>query len=177
MTSLRIALVSLLVLAGVSAASAQVGTTGFKTRVQKDIRATPEKVYAAFLQIGQWWSPGHTYSGDASNLSLEARPGGCFCERLPNGGGVEHLRVVYLAPGEAIRLSGALGPLQALGVNGSLTVEFKAASTRTVVEMTYAVGGFSEGGFNQLAPAVTGVLTEQMNRLQSFIETGRLPRN
>jgi hypothetical protein len=30
----------------------------------------------------------------ALNLSLQLRPGGCLCEILPLGGGVEHLRVV-----------------------------------------------------------------------------------
>ena len=52
---------------------------------------------------------------DAKNLSIDARPGGCFCEKLPNGGGVEHARVVYVAPREVLRLSGALGPLQGVG--------------------------------------------------------------
>ena len=47
----------------------------------------------------------------AANLSLDAAPGGCFCERLPNGGGVEHMRVTYVEPGKRIVLTGSLGPL------------------------------------------------------------------
>ncbi len=166
------------VLVGLAAqtAEAQVAATGFRTRVQLDIRATPAKVFETFLQVGDWWSPAHTYSADAKNLSIDARPGGCFCERLPNGGGVEHLRVVYVAPGETLRLAGALGPLQALGVTGSMTLVFKPTFGGTALELVYSVGGFSEGGFAQLAPAVQGVLTEQMNRLKAFIETGRPAR-
>ena len=61
--------------------------------------------------VGSWWDPEHTYSGSAANLSLDAEPGGCFCERLPNGGGVEHMRVTYVAPGKRIVLTGSLGPL------------------------------------------------------------------
>ncbi|MEQ1731053.1 MAG: SRPBCC domain-containing protein [Vicinamibacterales bacterium] len=157
-------------------ALAQVSGTGFRSRVQLDIRATPAKVFESLLQVGRWWHPDHTYSGDASNLSLDPRPGGCFCERLPNGGGVEHLRLVYLAPGEMLRMTGALGPLQGLGVTGSLTIALKPTFGGTTAELVYAVGGFSEAGFTQLAPAVQGVLTEQMNRLKAYVETGRPTR-
>ena len=161
---------------GAASAQAQVSANGFRTRVQVEVRATPAKVFAALVQVGEWWSPDHTFSGDAKNLSIDARPGGCFCERLANGGGVEHMRVVYVSPGEMLRMSGALGPLQALGVAGSLTVELKPTFGGTAVELFYSVGGFSETGFTQLAPAVQSVLSEQMNRLKSYIENGRPAR-
>jgi len=141
------------------------------------MRATPAKVFDALVQVSEWWSPKHTYSGDAKNLSLDARPGGCFCERLSNGGGAEHLRVIHVVPGQMLRMSGALGPLQGLGVAGSLSVELKPSFFGTSVELIYSVGGFSEGGFNQLAPAVQGVLTDQMNRLKAYVETGRPGRD
>ena len=149
-----------------------VAPYGFTVRTQVSIRKSPAQVYDALVQVGQWWNSAHTYSGDAKNLSLDARPGGCFCERLPMGGGVEHMRVIYAAPGELLRLSGGLGPLQGLGVAGSMSMKLTPAGGGTTLELTYSVGGFSEGGFNQLAPAVSGVVTEQMNRLKSFVETG-----
>ena len=43
---------------------------------------------------------------------MELHAGGCFCERLKDGGSVQLLQVVYAAPGEGLRLRGALGPLQ-----------------------------------------------------------------
>jgi hypothetical protein len=58
----------------------------------------------------------HTFSRNAANLSLELHAGGCFCERLKNDGSVQHMQVVYVAPGEALRLRGALDPLQIEGV-------------------------------------------------------------
>jgi uncharacterized protein YndB with AHSA1/START domain len=159
---------------GVHDAHAQlIGPNGFTVRVRTLIRATPEKVYETLVQVDQWWDPKHTFSGDAKNLSMDAHPGGCFCERLPRGGGVEHLRVVYAAPGDLLRLTGALGPLQPAGVTGSLSIKLSPSSTGTTVDLTYAVGGFSEVGFTQLAPAVGSMLTEQMNRLRSLMETGR----
>jgi hypothetical protein len=119
-----------------------------------------------------WWNPEHTYSGDSRNLSIDARPGGCFCERLGDGGGVEHMRVIYVAPRETLRMSGALGPLQSSALAGSLTWRLTSAPPGTNVELSYRVGGFIEGGFEKIAPAVGAVLGEQLQRLKMFIETG-----
>jgi uncharacterized protein YndB with AHSA1/START domain len=153
--------------------AAQVSPTGFLVRHTTTIGAPPERVYDALVQqIGSWWSSDHTFSGDARNLSLDARPGGCFCEKLKDGGGLEHMRVIYVAPGEMLRLSGALGPLQAFGLAGSLTWALKAVPDGTTVELSYSVGGFFAGGFEKIAPAVSAVLEDQLQRFKRFVETG-----
>ena len=85
---------------------------GFTVKVTVNIQAAPEEVYRKLMGVGEWWNPQHTFSGDAHNLSIEARAGGCFCEKLPNQGGVRHMEVVNVMPGKALVLSGALGPLQ-----------------------------------------------------------------
>ena len=46
-----------------------------------------------------------------SRMTLQLRPGGCLCETLDDGGGVEHMRVAFVQPGERIVLTGSLGPL------------------------------------------------------------------
>ena len=166
---------ALLVLAGTSGQSApQVSPTGFLVKLEANINAPAAKVYEALIgQIGSWWNPEHTYSHNAKNLSIDPRPGGCFCEKLPSGGGVEHMRVVYIAPNETVRLSGALGPLQASGVAGSMTWKLSSAGDNTRVDLSYSVGGFIQGGFEKIAPAVESVLNEQLNRLKLFVETGK----
>src|SRR5262249_48014053 len=99
-----------------------VAPSGFEIVETMTIHAPPEQVYAALGKIGQWWSSSHTFSRDASNLSLDLKAGGCLCERLKDGGSVQHLIVVYAAPGEGLRLRGALGPLQMeANVSGSQT--------------------------------------------------------
>lgn len=159
---------------GASPAVAQVSSHGFLVKLEASIDAPPKQVYDALVeQVGQWWDSAHTFSGDARNLSIDARPGGCFCERLPDGGGVEHLRVVHAAPGKLLRMSGALGPLQASGLAGSMTWKLTGVSGGTVVELWYSVGGFMEGDFETIAPAVEVVLGEQLGRLELFIETGK----
>src|ERR1051326_6889837 len=165
----------LVLLSGMPAQSApQVTPNGFLVNVEATIDAPAAKVYEAMVgQVGSWWNPEHTYSHDAKNLSIDPRPEGCFCEKLPNGGGVEHLRVVYIATNETIRFSGALGPLQASGIAGSMTWKLSSAGDNTRVDLSYSVGGFFQGGFEKIAPAVESVLSDQINRLKLFVETGK----
>ena len=153
------------------AAAADVTPSGFLVRYELVIRAPAAKVYDSLLSVGSWWSDKHTYSGDSRNLSLDARAGGCFCEKLPNGA-VEHMRVVYLKADEALRMTGALGPLQASGVSGAMTWRLLPTADGTKLDLTYSVGGFMAGGFEAIAPAVERVVKEQADRLKRFVETG-----
>ncbi|HEU4626783.1 MAG TPA: SRPBCC domain-containing protein [Steroidobacteraceae bacterium] len=151
-----------------------IGPSGFSLKIETSVGNTPEEVFKRFVQIARWWDPGHTYSGDAANLALTAKPGGCFCETLPGGGFVEHMNVVYAAPGKAIRMTGGLGPLQAMGATGALTFEFKPDGANTRLVVTYNVTGFASGqGFAKVAPAVDSVLAAQVARLTHFAETGK----
>ena len=147
---------------------------GFLVRNTVAINAPPAKVYAALTEgVGGWWDPAHTFSNDAHNLSVEAKPGGCFCERLPDGGGVQHMRVVYASPGKLLRLTGAIGPLQEAALTGTMTWNLAQAGGGTTVELTYAVGGFRAGGFRDIPTVVDRVLHEQLARLKALVETGR----
>ena len=167
--------IALLVLFGRATQSApQVTPNGFVVKLEASVNAPAAKVYDALVgQVGSWWNSEHTYSGDAKNLSIDAHPGGCFCEKLPNGGGIEHARVIYVSPREVLRLSGALGPLQASGVAGTLTWKLTSDGGNTRIQLLYVVGGFIEGGFEKMAPSVEDVLREQLDRLKLFVETGK----
>jgi uncharacterized protein YndB with AHSA1/START domain len=149
------------------------GSNGFEAREQAHVAAPPDAVYAALLKPQSWWDPKHTYSGDARRLTLDPKVGGCWCETMPNGGSIEHLSIVYLQPGKAVRFQGALGPLQALGVAGSMTVTLANTSGGgTNLTLTYAVGGYVKNGFDDLSKAVDSVLGSQVARLKKLIETG-----
>src|SRR4051812_15751694 len=171
---LVVATALVMLLPGSAHSAPQVTPTGFVVKLEVNINAPAAKVYEALVgQIGSWWNPEHTYSHDAKNLSIDARPGGCFCEKLPNGGGIEHLRVIYVAPPQVVRFSGALGPLQASGIAGSMTWKLTGAPNTTRLEVSYSVGGFIQGGFEKIAPAVEAMLREQLDRLKQFAETGK----
>jgi len=165
------ALILVATVAGPVAAEVKsVAPNGFEVASMATIVAPADCVYDALGEIGRWWDPAHTFSRDAANLSIELRAGGCFCERLKDGGWVQHMLVVYTAPGAALRLRGALGPLQAEGVDGTLSWTLKPVEGGTNVTLTYVVGGYIRTGMEQWAPRVDRVLDEQLQRLKGFVE-------
>ena len=144
--------------------------SGFTLRSTTQIAAAPDIVFRALVDVGSWWNKAHTYTGDAANMSIVAQPGGCFCEELPNGVGVEHGRVVNVVPNRLLRLATALGPLQELGVTGSMTWQIASSGQGSTVTMTYAVGGYMAGGLDQLADPVDKVLAQQIALLKAYVE-------
>jgi uncharacterized protein YndB with AHSA1/START domain len=152
------------------AAVVEATANGFLVQHEVAVRASAEKVYAALLHVGAWWDPAHTYSGHSMNLSIDPKPGGCFCERLADGGAAEHMRVVNVQPNRILRMTGALGPLQASGLTGSLTWALVPSGGATTLRLTYSVGGYMQGGLEPIAPAVDEVLGEQIRRLKQFAE-------
>ena len=156
-------------------ASAEVvsaGPHGFEISHSINLVVPREQAFAAFSQVRNWWSNDHTYSGDASRLSLQLRPGGCFCERLDGGGGVEHLRVAYLQPGERVVLTGSLGPLLYEATSGVMDVKVEKIAGGSRISMNYRAAGFANGGAEKLAPLVDQVLAEQMKRLRTYAAAG-----
>ena len=143
---------------------------GFTVRHELVVNSHPDTIYKYLMEIGKWWDPDHTWSGNASNLYIEPRANGCFCEKLDNGGSIRHMSVIYVQPGKILRMEGGLGPLQMLAVNGSLTFEMVLSVPASKLTLIYTVGGYSPNGLKHLAPVVDQVLGNQLNRLKEFTE-------
>lgn len=157
--------------AGTSLAAAEVASSasnGFVVRHAFIVDAAPQEAYRRFVDIRGWWDSEHTFSGSAANLILSPRPGGCWCEKMPDNGFVRHMDVIYAAPGKALRMSGGLGPLQTMAVTAAADVQFAADGQKTRVTFTYAVGGYAPNGLGELAPVVDGVLANQLVRYRAF---------
>jgi len=119
----HILVTALIVLATPAAAEVvSANANGFEVRETVALVVPPEVAFGSFGDIAAWWDPQHTYSGDSANLSLALVPGGCFCERIPESGGIEHLRVVFVDPGKRLVLTGALGPLLYEAATGVMDV-------------------------------------------------------
>lgn len=162
-----------------SPATAEVvssNSNGFHVRQSVQLVIPPEIAYSAFGRVGSWWDKEHTYSADPRNLSMTMNSGGCFCERLPNGGGVEHMRFSYVDPGKRAVLTGSLGPLLYDATAGSMDVQFEKIAGGTRVTMDYRVAGFANGGAEKMAPLVDGVLGEQFKRYREYARTQRPER-
>jgi Polyketide cyclase / dehydrase and lipid transport len=169
----RYLIAAALVAAPVQAEVVAVDDAGFEVVERIVIAAAPDAVFARLVEVGRWWDASHSYSGDAANISLDARPGGCWCEKIPPGGAIEHMRVVYVDPGKILRARGGLGPVQSEGADGALTWTLKAVEGGTELRQRYAVGGRVRGGFPAMAPLVDGVLKMQMGRIKRYVETGK----
>ncbi|WP_420382390.1 SRPBCC family protein [Novosphingobium sp.] len=181
MTAFRPVLAGLLIGMAANAVPAQAdivdqSAQGFASRNGVIVAATPAAVWKRLVTPAVWWSSDHTFSGDAANMSLDPVAGGCFCERLPGDmvkgakgtvrgpsrGGVEHMRVVYAERGKALRMVGALGPLQSEGVSATLTVTLKEVDGGTRVIFEYVVGGYMRYPADKIQPAVDTVMANQL---------------
>lgn len=137
----------------------------FTVSYSDTVATSPDNLYTCFSgKIARWWDPDHTYSGIASNLSVEPFAGGCFCEKLDNGGSIQHMTVLYAAPDKVFRMQGGLGPLQQFPVTGIMTLELKSLEKRTLVTWTYTVSGYIPGGVSRFAAVVNMVLGHQFKR-------------
>src|SRR5258708_31018427 len=146
---LTMAIVFCMMVPAAFAEVADSASNGFTVKITVYIKATPDVVYSRIIHnVGDWWDSTHTFSGNAHNLSIEEKPMGCWCEKLPNQGGVRHMEVVALSPGKRIVFVGGLGPLQSLAAAGAMTFQLSPTHERTTREITYAVSGYLPQGVN-----------------------------
>ena len=141
---------------------------GFQIHLVRSSDLPSNLQYARMADLAAWWSPSHTYSGDAENLSLSSvSPGGQWLETW-DGGEVRHgevIAVLHQGGNHMVRFDASLGPLQGIGVEAVLTVSISADGAGSEVTMDYFVTGAGFQALNDIAPIVDGVLTEQIDRL------------
>lgn len=148
--------------------------SAFLIQAEAEVAASPDEVWRDLARIERWWSDAHTYSGDASHLRLNARAGGCWCERW-DGQSVEHARVVLVMEHEGVRTLrtvGGLGPLQEMGVTGVLTFSVAPHANGAKLTMTYRVTGDASLNLDRVAAPVDSVLMEQFGRLSRYTASG-----
>ncbi|MBC7768002.1 MAG: SRPBCC family protein [Phycisphaerales bacterium] len=146
----------------------------FFIQAETEVPVPPEEAWRALTSLNRWWNSTHTYSGDARRLSLEARAGGCWCERW-DGQSVEHARVVLVMEREGVRTLravGGLGPLQDMGAIGVMTFTVAPHASGAKITMTYRVAGEPGLNLEPLAPLVDQVLVEQIGRLSRYTASG-----
>jgi uncharacterized protein YndB with AHSA1/START domain len=176
----RIGLAGLLAILPIATPAAaevvQATAAGFEIKQVVTVDAPIQQTWDALRAPQRWWDKDHTYSDNSANLYLDGQATGCFCERIPGKGSVEHARIVYVEAPRMIRLSGALGPLQAEAVTGTLTFKLDPeGSNATRVTLSYVVGGYVRAGADTLAPKVDEVLALQLVNLKSAAESSPPP--
>lgn len=145
---------------------------GFTINFERRLPVNPAGAYEALTkEVGKWWIASHTWYGDSQNMYLEAKVGGCLCE-VAKQGQTEHLQVIKVEPDKLIRFSGGLGPLQAEGLHGVMDWRLQATEdpNQSILKVYYRVGGYSPNDLSRWAPAVDGVLQQQMDSLKAYLE-------
>jgi uncharacterized protein YndB with AHSA1/START domain len=162
----------LLVAAPAGAEVVSAGPNGFEVSNSVNLVIPVNQAYAAFARLGAWWGDSHTYSGKAANMRLSLQPGGCFCETIPEGGGVEHMRVSVVQPNERIVMTGSLGPVLYEAASGVMDIKFERIAGGSRVVMNYRAAGFAKGGADKMAAGVDSVLADQLKRYRSYAARG-----
>jgi hypothetical protein len=155
--------------------SAEVKTqtdAGFSVVHVAEVAATPDELWKRLLSPKDYWSKNHSWSGSVAGFTIDPQAGGCFCEliqekgadgKIKTIGSVEHMRVIFASPGKVLRMQGALGPLQAEAVLGTLTVAIEPLKEGggSKLSFSYVVGGYMRYKINDIAPNVDKVIGEQ----------------
>ena len=137
----------------------------FHLKITQEVSATPSDAYTQFLNVGEWWSSEHTWFGDAKNMTIEPKAGGCFCERA-NGNEVMHMQVSAVFVDKEIVMLGGLGPLQKMGITGVMTWRFEMLeSGKTQITNEYRVIGHGQDDMPGFAEIVNKVQTLQLGLL------------
>lgn len=151
---------------------------GFVVHLEAEVKADTKATWLALISPAKWWNRAHTWSGDSANLTLRPQAGGCFCEKIPEvpdatrvtlEGSVEHMRVVQSYPESALRMRGALGPLQGEAVTGVLTIALSETAQGTRIVWEYVVGGYMRYEMPVIAKAVDGMNAQQLGELANFL--------
>ncbi len=126
----------------------------------------PDALWARLIKPADWWHPDHTYSGDASNLSLKAKAGGQWRE-VWDAGSTSHGVVLLVEDEKTLRLNAPFGPLQGMGVTvvWTISLALDEETGGTKVTFTEIANGSPASKLDEIAPAVDFVKTEAMRRL------------
>lgn len=150
----------------------QTSSNGFQIKHVCVVEAGPDQAFEKFVkEFNHWYDVNHSYSGKAENLSIDLEKH-CMLEKLPGGGFVRHMEIVYYQPGKVIRMNGGLGPLQGLGVYGALTFEFQpveGSPEKTQVTLNYCVSGAEFLRLDKIATPVESVLGMQLDAYKKYM--------
>ena len=157
---------------------ASAAPNGFSVVQLDDVDASPAEIWSVLAQPALWWNPDHSFTGEAIYFTLDVKPGGCFCEKIPagetEGGGIRHFTVVYVDKPRVLRLEGGLGPLQSEAVAATMTFAIEPRDEGSVVSLSYTVGGYMRSPVPDLAQSLDQVTGEALARLKAVAE-GRDP--
>ena len=142
---------------------------GFTVENSEWVPADPDTAWKAFVNdVGKWWPADHSWWGDASKLSISEKAGGCFCE-LNGAQQAWHMTVTFVDPGKLMRMTGGLGPLQGMGLDGALEWRFAEEKGGTRITLWYRAGGYTPDDLSKFVPVIDKVQGLQLGGLAAYL--------
>lgn len=144
---------------------------GFTIENSRTVPVDPLTAWNALVNdVGLWWPKDHTWWGDAGKLSIQARAGGCFCE-INGERQAWHMTVVFIDPERTLRMTGGLGPLQGMGLDGALEWRFEKVDAGTKITLWYRAGGYTPDDLQKFVPVVDKVQGIQLDGLADYLRS------
>ena len=143
---------------------------GFTVQNVVTVPNTPAESWRALVEdVDRWWPKDHSWWGAEGRFSIEPRAGGCFCERAGAREAL-HMSVSFVDPGQLLRLTGGLGPLQGMGLNGAMEFRLKPVEGGTEITLHYVAGGYTTQDLVKFAPIVDQVQGIQLGGLRDWLK-------
>ena len=154
---------------GVQARIVDQEPNGFTVENSEWVPDDPETAWKAFVNdVGKWWPADHSWWGDASKLSISEKAGGCFCE-INGAQQAWHMTVTFVDPGKLMRMTGGLGPLQGMVLNGALEWRFAEEKGGTRITLWYRAGGYTPDDLSKFVPVIDQVQGLQLGGLANYL--------
>jgi uncharacterized protein YndB with AHSA1/START domain len=143
--------------------------SGFTLENSADVPVDAATAWQALInEVDAWWPKNHSWWGQASKFTIDARAGGCFCEKAGDQQ-AQHMQVVFTDPGKLLRMTGGLGPLQGMGVTGTLEFRLTEVTGGTRIVLWYRAGGYTPDDISKFAPVVDQVQALQLGGLVKLL--------
>jgi hypothetical protein len=148
---------------------------GFTIENSQVVPVDVDAAWKALVEdVGQWWPADHTWWGDSRKLSISPRAGGCFCE-IDGNRQARHMTVTFVDPGKMLRMSGGLGPLQGMGLDGALEWRFEKVEAGTKITLWYRAGGYTPEDLGKFVAVVDKVQGLQLGGLADHLRSRKKP--
>ncbi|MBX9575929.1 MAG: hypothetical protein K2X07_09855 [Caulobacteraceae bacterium] len=140
---------------------------GFTLRFVSQVAADADRIPASLEALPHWWDGAHSYTGEAANLSLDLKPGGCWCEKMPDGTSFDHGRTTSVQP-DRMLFHAPFGPLRGRATRSDLEMTWRREPTGLTLVWTMTVEGVGVGA---MADPVDAVMAAGFRRWATYLET------
>jgi len=126
----------------------------FTLRFATTVAADADRIPASLEALPEWWDGAHSHTGDAANLSLDLAPGGCWCEKMPDGTDFDHGQTKTVGP-DRVLFHAPFGPLRGPATRADLEMTWAQGADGLTLVWTMTVEG---DGVGAMADPVDGVM-------------------